>query len=185
VRCAHALEHLGRRLWRVAIADRTPGRPPQLRTTCGLGASGLADVLEETVHSGALDGIAGAAVGDVGRALVSVSAVSAALRGAEAPALGATGVAAAPMHVTSRALQREAQGDGVADTPPLQTVADTAAAHAARAAYTLHPAAGIALQLYRELEDGRLAGYPLLYRRIAETGQVLQDRFLTPHLSLR
>ncbi|HWH14504.1 MAG TPA: hypothetical protein VNT51_07145 [Miltoncostaeaceae bacterium] len=124
-------------------------------------------------------------MGDAGRALVSVSAVSAALRGGKAPALGATGVAAAPMHVTSQALQREAQGDGVADTRCCRRSPTTAAAHAARAAYTLHPAPGIALQLHRELEDGRLAGYQLLYQRIAETGQVVQDRFLTPHLDLR
>lgn len=112
-------------------------------------------------------------------------AVAAALRESEPPALGATGVHGAPTSVSARALARTARSYGVAPSEALTAVAESAATNAPLAEHTLYPATGIALQLFRELEDGRLTGYSLLYQRVAEAGEPMASSFLAPALDVR
>jgi hypothetical protein len=165
------------------VADATPGRAFGVSATCAFGTGGLAQVfagdhvLESLVST---DAVPSGHV-EMAKASVALSGLSAVLR--TAAVVGGNGASrlgiSSTKAVSANALKRQVQEIGVMASPVLDVLATAAAEQARDSDHTLWPAPGVALQLYKELEGGRLAGYRLLYQRVLGDGAVLASEFLT------
>jgi hypothetical protein len=130
---------------------------------------------------------------NVGASRLEVAKASVVLAGMSA-ILGIVGSpevrAASLLEVTDRSklsvksLKKQVLDIGVASSSLVDAVAEAAAEHARQSYYTLWPAPDVALQLYHELEDGRLAGFKVLYQRVLGDGTVLCSQFLSFRPSL-
>jgi hypothetical protein len=145
---------------------------------CSFGPSGLANFLsaESTLRTVVASNEIGTTHADIAGADVALTGVSAALRSNRLQA-GASSSMTEQVHELVKTY-------GVADSATLRKIATMARTHLTISDYTLFPGAGVSLQLYREFEGGRLAGYSLHYLRLAEDGQVLTDVFLSPHIDV-
>ncbi len=174
--------------YEVTIADATPGRPFNVTTVCSFGSGGLAKmftgdhILEAMVSTKNV----GTSHVEIAKANVALSGMSAVLR--TTGALNSNGASWLGMStsqlVTATTLKEQVQEIGVMHSAVLDVLAEAAAEHAKQSHYTLWPTPGVALQLYKELEDGRMAGYKLFYQRVLGDGTVLSSEFLTFRPSL-
>ncbi len=169
--------------YEVTLADTTPGRPLNVTTECSFGTGGLAKMFtgDHVVESMVVTKNVTASHTDVAKAMVASAGMSAVLR--TAGMLSSNGASALGMStsevVTAASLKKQVREIGVQDSAVVDALAVTAAEHAKESHYTLWPAPGVALQLYKELENGRTAGYKLLYQRVLADGAVLSSAFLT------
>jgi hypothetical protein len=177
------IRHVWGGQYEVTLADMTPGRPFNVTTVCSFGTSGLAKVFvgDHLLESMLSTKDVGTSHVEIAKANVALSGISAVLR--TAGVLGGNGASWLGMstskHVTATTLKKQVHEIGVMDSPVLDVLAGAAVEHAKESDYTLWPAPGVALQLYKELEDGRLVGYRLLYQRVLGDGTVLGSGFLT------
>jgi hypothetical protein len=179
----------GYKQFHVSISDTTPGRPLSIASSCALGAGGAADFLAvrpSVLRSMVVSTTISATPHDIGRAAVALTSASRALLAAgaiESAPANSLGLSARPKPSASELL-KEATSYGVSESAVLTAVTEAAAALMTDADFTLHPAPGIALRLYRELENNSLIGYSLHYQRLAEDGQVVKDTYLAPYIPL-
>ncbi len=169
--------------YEVVVADLTPGRPFNITTVCSFGTSGLAKMytgdhlLETLVLTKAVDD----SHMEVAKASVALSGIAAVLR--HNGALSVTGASSlglsASKTITATTVKKQIQEIGIIKSPVVDLLAEAAAEHAKQSLYTLWPSPDMALQLYKELENGRVAGYKLLYQRVLTDGTVLLSKFLT------
>ncbi len=169
--------------YEVNITDTTPGRPFSLATICSFGTAGLAKLLahDQTLESMVTTSMVKPSHAEIAKASVALSGISAVLRTAGASDDNGAAFLGIPSGRTfsAAALKKQIHDAGVVNSPFLDTLAETAAAHAKESNYTLWPVPDLALQWYRDLEDGHLVGYKLLYQRVLGDGTVLDSQFLT------
>ena len=183
------IRHVWAGQYEVTLADTTPGRPLNVTTICSFGTGGLAKVFagDHLLESMVSTKNVGTSHVEIAKASVALSGMSAVLR--TAGVLDGNGASWLGMStsklVTATTLKKQLQEIGVMDSPILLVLAGTAVEHAKVSNYTLWPAPGVALQLYKEMEDGRVAGYRLLYQRVLGDGTVLGSVFLTFRPQLR
>jgi hypothetical protein len=176
------IRHVWAGQYEVTLADMTPGRLFNVTTVCSFGTSGLAKVFEgeHVLESMVSTKNVGTSHVDIAKANVALSGVSAVQR--TAGVLGVNGASwlgvSKSKVVTATSLKKQVQEIGVMNSPVLDALAAAAAEHAKQSDYTLWPAPSVELQLYKELENGRVAGYKLLYQRVLGDGTVLGSEFL-------
>ncbi|MEO7427255.1 MAG: hypothetical protein ABI036_18855 [Fibrobacteria bacterium] len=168
--------------YELTLVDTSPGKSLSITAVCTLGPSGLAQLYS---HHSILEAMEIMKIGsshlEVARANVVLTGMSAILRTAGLIEGRATG----PHDVIDKSkfnakmLKEQVLGIGVTNSPLLEIVSQTAAEHAKQSYYTLWPTPDVALQLYRELENGRLVGFKILYQRVHGDGSVIFSRFLT------
>lgn len=174
--------------YEITLADSTPGRALNVTTICSFGTGGLAKLFDtnHALESLVSTGNVGTSHSEIAKANVALVGVSEVLRAAgvsENNGASRLGLST-PKVFTSTTIKKQVQEIGVKDSLVLDALAAAAAEHAKESAYTLWPAPDVALQLYQQLEDGRLAGYQLLYQRVLGDGTVLASAFLTFRPSL-
>lgn len=183
------IRYLWSRTFEVTLNDTTPGRSLSITAVCTLGPSGLTQLYSHpsTLEAMELTKNVGSSQLEIAKANVVLAGMSAALRTVSSPEGRAISLfeVTDKSKLTAKALKKQVIDLGVATSPLVDAVAQAAAEHAKQSYYTLWPAPDVALQLYRELEDGRLAGFKLLYQRVLGDGTVLCSQFLSFRPSLR